>query len=90
MNKKVIIDYLAKNAKYTEEQKELIKAIEEAREEMERARLYFESVSEPKLVDHAIHLEDAAKTKFVYLLSQAKNSGIKTDFGFMLDEIEAI
>jgi hypothetical protein len=88
VNKKAIIDYLAKNAKYTEEHKELIKAIEEAREEMESASQYFETVSAPPLVDYAIHLEDAARTKFMYLLNEAKLAGVKGDTNIYLREVE--
>lgn len=87
MNKKAIIDYLSKNIEYKEEHKKLIEAIEEAREEMERASQYFEMVSSPMLVDHAIHLEDAAKAKFIYLLSKAKAAGVKTDTNIILNEI---
>jgi len=87
MNKKAIIDYLARNVEYTGEHKELIEAIEEAREEMERANQYFEMVSTPPLVDYAIHLEDAARTKFIYLLSKAKEAGVKVDMTVFLNEI---
>lgn len=87
MNKKAIIDYLYRNVKYTKEHKELIEAIEEAREEMERASQYFEMVSSPMLVDHAIHSEDAARTKFMYLLNQAKELGIRVDMNIFLSEV---
>lgn len=90
MDKLGIIEYLSKKLKYSEEQKELIKAIEEAREELTTARQYFESVSDPQLVDYAIYKEQAAKARFTYLLKQAKDSGIKVEASLMLDEVEAI
>lgn len=86
MNKKAIIDYLSRNTEYSERHKELIEAIEEAREEMERASEYFQMVNSPRLVDYAIHLEDAAKTKFMYLLNQAKVEGVKVDTSITLRE----
>lgn len=90
MDKGAILDYLFKKLKYTEEQKELVKAIEEARDELNNTRLYFESVKDPQLVDYAIYKEQAAKARFAFLLKQAKKSGIKIDASFMLDELEVI
>ncbi|ERI93004.1 hypothetical protein HMPREF1982_01961 [Clostridiales bacterium oral taxon 876 str. F0540] len=82
MNRLAIVEYLSNKIKYTEDQKELIKAIDEAKEEMERAAHYFEQVSTPELVDYAIYMDQAAKSRFVYLLKEAKEKGIKVDNSF--------
>ncbi|MGM0369331.1 MAG: DUF2508 family protein [Bacillota bacterium] len=42
--------------------------IEEARVEWKKARKYFDIVSDPDLVDHAIYLLGAAERKYEYLL----------------------
>lgn len=82
MNRLAIVEYLSNKIKYTDEQKELIKAIDEAKEEMEKAAYYFEQVSTPELVDYAIYMEQAAKSRFIYLLKEAKEKGIRVDNSF--------
>lgn len=90
MNKIAIVEYLSTKVKHTEEQKELLKAIEEAKEEMNRASYYFEQVSDPQLVDCAIYMEQAAKSRFIYLLKQAKDKGIKVNDTFAHYEEESV
>lgn len=90
MDRKFIINFISKKLNYTNEQKEIIQAIEEAREELDNCRRYFEEVSEPSLVDYAIHSEDAAKTKLSFLLSEAKEKGVQVESSLFLDEIEAM
>ena len=60
------------NAK--EELAELAVELEEARREWLAARAYFESVSDPELVDHAIHLVLAREKRYTYLLKEAKRT----------------
>ncbi|HQA61063.1 MAG: DUF2508 family protein [Tepidanaerobacteraceae bacterium] len=57
----------------------LAEQIREAQQEWVRAQKYFQWVSDPELVDHAIFAEEAARRKYIYLLNQAKNQGISTD-----------
>lgn len=81
MNKYNIVKYLVmKNSKYTLEQKRLLNDIEKAREELERCRIYFDSVKDPHLVDYAIYMEEAAKSKYMYLLNEVKKNGLKVDY----------
>ena len=82
MNKIVILELLFKNLNnkntgYSEEDIAILKDIEESIKEMEVARSLFNSVSDPKLIELAIHEEDVARTRFDYLLSIAKNRGLK-------------
>jgi hypothetical protein len=90
MNKFAIVEYLSNTVKCTDEQNELIKAIEEAREELFRARQYFEMVTDSQLVDYAIYTEQAAKSRFVYLLNQAKENGIKLNNKFLQNDSDAV
>ncbi len=90
MNRFAIVEYLSNNAKFTEEQKELVKAIEAAREELYRARQYFEMVSDPQLVDYAIYMEQAAKARFTYLLNQAKENGLRLNNKFEQNDSDAV
>jgi hypothetical protein len=90
MNRFAIVEYLSDKIKYTEQQENLIKAIEESREELERARQYFELVSDPQLVDYAIYMEQAAKVKFTYLLSEAKKNGITVNNKFLQNRPDAV
>lgn len=47
-----------------------------AREEWLAAKNYFEVVSDPDLVDHAIYVLEAAERKYMYLLKRAKTEGL--------------
>jgi len=51
-------------------------SISRAREEWMAARNYFDTVSDPDLVDHAVYLLGAAERKYMYLLKRAKNEGV--------------
>lgn len=90
MNRFAIVEQLSSKIKYTEEQRELIQSIEEALEELNRARQYFEMASEPQLIDYAIHMEDAAKARFTYLLNKVKQNGITVENKFFQNGSDAV
>ena len=46
--------------------------VEAARLDWLAAKAYFDTVSEPELVDHAIYLAEAAEKKYMYLLKLAR------------------
>jgi hypothetical protein len=75
---------------YTKEQRALIEAIEEARQQLEHSREFFELVNHPKLIDYAIYMEDAAKAKYAYLLAEAKKLDVKLDCTYVVGEVNAI
>ena len=50
----------------------VLEEIQESIREMEAAESMFNSVNDPKLIEAAIYREEAAKKKFDYLLSVAK------------------
>ncbi|SNS53772.1 Protein of unknown function [Anaerovirgula multivorans] len=63
-----------------DEKQEFIEIVKQAREEWENAEKTFHNVSEPDLIDYAIYNVEATKAKYIYLLKQAKELGIKTNF----------
>ncbi len=82
MNKKAIFNLLMQNvekskSEYSEEDLELLSAIKETVIEMEVARSLFNSVSDPQLIELAIHAEDVAKTRYNYLITMAKQRDLK-------------
>lgn len=87
MNKKEIINNLSDNLNYTEEQKDIIRCINEVKKEWNYASQYFDMVSDPKLVDYAIYKEAAAKARYLYLLNLSKEKGIR--YNAILDTDEA-
>jgi hypothetical protein len=60
---------------------ELKELVERARRDWLQARAYFDNVTEPDLVDHAIYCIEAAERKYMYLLKQARLQGLKLSFG---------
>lgn len=55
---------------------DLVNEIRKAHQEWINSKRYFESVTDPDLIDHAIYVEEAARKKYEYLLKKAKNAGI--------------
>lgn len=60
----------------TEEQN-LRVSLEQARQEWLAARVYFDSVTDPELVDHAIFVIQATEKKYEFMLRQARLMGLK-------------
>lgn len=48
--------------------------VNEAHREWQEAQSYFQTVSDPELVDHAIYCMEAAQRKYLYLFRQLRNS----------------
>lgn len=57
----------------------LVEAVDEARREWQTARAYFDTVSDPALVDHAIYVMEAAEKKYMYLLRLARENKVIVD-----------
>lgn len=53
------------------------KAVAKARAEWLAARTYFDNVTDPDLIDHAIYSIEAAERKYMYLLRHAEEFGYK-------------
>lgn len=57
------------------EKDKIIESLRSAEKEWKEQEEYFQYVTEPDLVDYAIHQMEASKLKYIYLLKKAK--GIK-------------
>jgi Protein of unknown function (DUF2508). len=90
MDKKLEVQHLLGNKKYTKEQMHVIEALEESRKQIHSARELFDNVNDPKLIDYAIYLEDAAKARYIYLLSEAKRLNVKVDCRITLNIANAV
>jgi hypothetical protein len=90
MDKDKILEYIFSNAQQHSNEDAIITAIEDAVNQIEFARNFFENVCEPKLVDYAIYLEEAAKARYEFLLSEAKRRKIRVKQHNILIEARAI
>lgn len=75
-----VISYVLDNLQGTavkDENEEFINTISKAKQEMLDAQCYFDNVTAPELVDHAIYKMEAAKSQYVYLLKLAKDKGLR-------------
>ena len=61
------------------EDEKFLEQLNQAHEEWHNAELYFQSVTEPDLIDYAIYKMEASRTKYIYLLKQAREMGIKAE-----------
>jgi len=59
----------------------IVDAVEQARREWIQAQNYFETVTDPDLVDHAIFLAQAAQKRYIYLLKKAREEGVSLNLG---------
>jgi hypothetical protein len=55
---------------------ELMDVLAEAHSEWKHAKIYFNNVTDPDLIDHAIFFMGAAEKKYIYLLKRAREKGI--------------
>ena len=55
----------------------LKRAVEKAKSELLAARSFFDSVSDPDMIDHAIYKIQAAEKKYAYLLKFARERGYR-------------
>lgn len=57
---------------YQDTEAELLKQVENAKNDWLAARSYFDNLSDPELVDYAIYSLEAAERKYMYLLKRLK------------------
>ncbi|MBI2915155.1 MAG: YaaL family protein [Firmicutes bacterium] len=55
---------------------DIFREVDRARLDWLSARRYFDNVTDPELVDHAIFLVEAAEKKYTYLIRTAKRLGV--------------
>ncbi|AVQ40472.1 DUF2508 domain-containing protein [Clostridium botulinum] len=70
------------------EKKLLLESIDSVVSEINNIRRLFENASDPKLIDYAIYMEEALKAKYIYLLKEAKDKGIKVEYCDTIKEVE--
>ncbi len=59
------------------EEEEILESLKEAHREWKNKEEYFQSVTDPDLVDHAIYELEASKIKYIYLLKKVKETNIE-------------
>ena len=67
---------ILQGSKENDENEEFIRMIYKAKQDMLDAQNYFDNVTAPDLVDHAIYKMEAAKSQYIYLLKLAKDKGL--------------
>ena len=90
MDRKKIIEIIFSNLKYTQEQRDIITQLEEAKFQWEIAKKCFSMVDDPKLIDYAIYREDQCKAKYIYFLLEAKRKDVTIDASYMIEELDTI
>jgi len=55
---------------------DMLALIGDAHREWLAAKEYFDHVSDPDLIDHAVYVNQAAEKRYTYLLKQARSQGI--------------
>lgn len=83
MNKKFIVEYVMNKIHDSKEKQDLLDQIEEARMQLHEVREIFDYVSDPKLIEFAIYSEQAARTRYEYLLTEARKKGIKISYEYV-------
>ncbi|ACB83617.1 DUF2508 family protein [Natranaerobius thermophilus] len=56
---------------------QLLNELKRTEQEIENAKKYFNSVTDPGLIEHAIYLIKASERKYRYLINQAKKMGVE-------------
>lgn len=64
------------NKEKTEEEK-ILENLKKAHDEWKNKEVYFQSVTDPDLVDHAIYELEASRIKYIYLLKKVKERNIR-------------
>lgn len=69
---------------------DMLQLVDQARQEWINSDRYFECVTDPELVDHAILLKDAAQKKYMYLLKLARAEGLRAYSAEQLADIAQV
>jgi len=85
LNRVNIINYIFKISSKNGDNDVLIKAIEQAKLELEAARSSFNNAEDFNLIDAAIFSEEAAKKRYDYYLSIAKSRGLRVSNYYVLE-----
>jgi hypothetical protein len=69
-------NWLVNDTHQEDKEVDLSEIVEAARQDWVMAQRYYNNVSDPDLVDHAVYQIQAAEKKYAYLLKQARRQGI--------------
>ena len=72
------VNILSKKLKTKEktEEENMLENLKKAHEEWKDKEVYFQSVTDPDLIDHAIYELEASRIKYIYLLKKVKERDI--------------
>lgn len=85
MNKYSVLRYLKSHAEDINNI-DLLNQIEETRLEMEVARNFFENAQDEKLIEVAIHQEEAARKRYDFLILEARKNMISVSQEYIIDK----
>ncbi|MDF2548673.1 YaaL family protein [Anaerosolibacter sp.] len=63
----------------TDEDK-MLEHIRQAHDDWRNAESYFQTVTDPDLIDYAIYRVEAARTRYTYLMKLAREMGVRSNF----------
>ncbi len=85
MNKKNIVEYLMNKTNNSNVYAKLIQDMEIAKMEINVARSMFNNVNDDKLIEVAIYSENVARKRYDYLLSIAREKGIRVEHSYVIE-----
>lgn len=86
MNKKNIVEYLMDKADNLNVYEKLLEDMEIAKMEINVARSMFNNVNDDKLIEVAIYSENVARKRYDYLLSIARERGIRVGDNYIVEK----
>ena len=85
MNKRNIVEYLMNKADDSDIHAKLLEDIESAKMEINVARSMFNNVNDDRLIEVAIYSENVARKRYDYLLSIARERGIRVANNYVIE-----
>lgn len=85
MNKKNIVEYLMNKTNDSTMYAKLLHDMEIAKMEIKVARSMFNNVNDDKLIEVAIYSENVARKRYDYLLSIAREKGIRVEHNYVVE-----
>lgn len=82
--------FLLGSKENNKDEAELLIEIREAKVSFEAARDYFLYANDSSLIDYAIHMEDATRIRYMYLLQKAREMGIKVEVNYLISQSTAV
>ena len=86
MNKKNIVEYLMYKTDNPDMYEKLLEDMEIAKMEINVARSMFNNVNDDDLIEVAIYSENVARKRYDYLLSIAKEIGIRVGTDYIVEK----